>query len=277
MPLGLLPGVTLSISQEKLPESIEILFGESFNISLPVVQLDPALCTASACVICCWLVDTIQIFPKGDLALRNFRADEIRSSQGPCLADSKRHAVLHPGACCSAGRQVWWICSQGARLDWFRWGGREGTCTAACFVLEDHCSKQRLGLSGKKKWEWAHDLEALDPVIRTSQKQMTGVWYWDTKDHTGKEKHRKALRKPYSLLRSRAWIRSGFLHLMGLLLHTEEIEIYLAKRMSEPAIEHQQLDLSHPGSTVAVGSQEGWLVFITYFLLMYIRLFSTAH
>lgn len=64
---------------------------------------------------------------------------------------------------------------------------------------------------------------------------------------------------------------------MGLLLHTKEREIYLAKRVSEAAIEPQQLGLSHPGSAVAVGIREGWLVFITYFLLMYIHLFSTAH
>jgi len=35
------------------------------------------------------------------------------------------------------------MCSQGARLGQFKQGGREGTCTAACCVLEDHCGKQR--------------------------------------------------------------------------------------------------------------------------------------
>lgn len=64
---------------------------------------------------------------------------------------------------------------------------------------------------------------------------------------------------------------------MDLLLPTEEMQISLAKRTSEPATAHQQLGLSHPGSVVAVGIQEGWLIFITYFLPMYIRLFSTVH
>lgn len=64
---------------------------------------------------------------------------------------------------------------------------------------------------------------------------------------------------------------------MGLLLHTEEMQISLAKCASEPAVERQQLGLSHPGTVVAVGIQEGWLIFITYFLPMYIRLFSTVH
>lgn len=38
-------------------------------------------------------------------------------------------------------------------------------------------------------------------------------------------------------------------------------------------MECQQLGISHPGSAVAVGIQEGWLIFITYFLPMYISTF----
>lgn len=70
-------------------------------------------------------------------------------------------------------------------------------------------------------------------VIRTrSQKQIqTGLWYWDTKDHTVKEMHRTALHELCRLLSCRAWIRTQFLHLIGLLLHTEGMRISLAKHM----------------------------------------------